>query len=122
MNSGSFIAFSSSKCIGFVGVSGAIFCLTFLRFWRVDADNTPSKKNPIYRPSTAELSTETIKNSTMTYYPHNALAPYCIIVVVTIKLRGVEAVHMDQKLEHYDPRDTESVPEAGVFEEEVDRG
>ena len=49
------------------GVSGAIFCLTFLRFWRVDEDNTPSKKNPIYRPTTTELSLETIRNSTMTY-------------------------------------------------------
>ena len=29
---------------------------------------------------------------------------------------------MDRKLEHYDPRDTESVPEAGIFEEEVDGG
>ena len=52
MNSGSFIACSSSTCIGLVGVSGAIFCLAFLIFWRVDEDNTPTKKNPIYRPNT----------------------------------------------------------------------
>ena len=109
MNSGFFIAFSSSKCIGLV--SGAKFCLTFLRFWRVDEDDTPSQKNPTYRPSTAELSVKTIRNLTMTYI----LPLECIGSLlrncgcVTIKLRGVEAVatvHMERKLEHCDPRDS----------------
>ena len=111
MNGGFFVEFSSGKCIGFVGVSGAIFCLTFQRFWRVGEDDTPSKKNPIYRPITAELSLETIRNSKMIYVlPSQGfrfLLHHC--GCVTVKLRGVEAVapvHMDRKLEHYDPRDT----------------
>ena len=110
MNGGFFVEFSSGKCIGFVGVSGAIFCLTFQRFWRVGEDDTPSKKNPIYRPITAELSLETIRNSKMIYVlPSQGfrfLLHHC--GCVTVKLRGVEAVapvHMDRKFEHYDPRD-----------------
>ena len=84
MNNGFLIACSSSKCVGFVGVSGAIFCPAFLRFWRVDEDNTPSKKNPIYRLNTAELSLETIRKfKNDIYYPHKALGPNCIIAVAS---------------------------------------
>ena len=92
------------------GVSGAIFILAFLRFWRVDKDNTPSKKNPIFRPKKAELSLETIGNSKMTYLLPSqglrSLLHHC--GCVTIKLRGVVVVapvHMDRELGHYDPRD-----------------
>ena len=111
MNSGFFIAFSSSNCIGFVGVSGAIFCLAFLGFWRVDEDNTPSKKGPIYRPNAAEPPVETIGDPTMTYISPSQYirSPLYNCGCVVIKLRGVgtvATVHTDQILEHYDTRDT----------------
>ena len=67
MNSGLIITFLSGKCIEIVGVSGAIFWLTFLRFWRVDEDNISYKTNLIYRPTTAELSMETIRNPKVTF-------------------------------------------------------
>ena len=112
MNSGFFIAFSSGKCIGFVGVSGAIFCLPFLRFWMVDEDSTPSKTNPIYRPKNAKLSLETIRNSKMTYITFTWLkVPIASLLLRHHKLRGVEAVapvRVDRKPEDYDPRDTTS--------------
>ena len=63
MNSGCFIDFLSSKCIGLVELSGAIFCLSFLRFWRVDEEITLPLKEPYYRPTTAELSMETTVTS-----------------------------------------------------------
>ena len=55
------------------GVSGAIFCPTFLRFWMADEDYSPFKKSLIYRPTTAELSME------HKFCPENALGHHCVM-------------------------------------------
>ena len=71
---------------------------------------TLPQKNPIYRPRTAGLSVETIRNPTVTYITSEFIRPLLHNCgCVTIKLRGVEAVatvHMDRKLEHCDLRDS----------------
>lgn len=90
MNSGFFIAFY--KCIGFVGylwrniLSGMSEILEGRRQHSL-------QKNRIYRPNTAELPLETIRNSKMTYINltrFRSLLHHC--GCVTMKLGEVEAV------------------------------